>query len=91
MLSSADDTLGSMDKGDLDQDSAADTEIASHTLVRVAPISDTTSKSLRLSRGADKGLRLLAAQTGMSQQALIEIAVLTYLEQALEAGRENKD
>jgi len=46
----------------------------------------TKKKSLRLSASMDKDLRLLAVRNGLSQQALLELAVNDYLEKAFAAG-----
>ena len=53
---------------------------------RAAPEKKTKKKSLRLSANMDKDLRLLAVRNGMSQQALLELAVSDYLDRAYAAG-----
>lgn len=50
--------------------------------LKVATTKQTKKKSLRLSFGADKDLRLLAARIGISQQALMELAILEFLDKA---------
>lgn len=52
---------------------------------RKAPEKNTKKKSLRLSASMDKDLRLLAVRNGMSQQALLEMAVSDYLDRAFAA------
>ncbi len=46
----------------------------------------TKKKSLRLSASMDKDLRLLAVRNGLSQQALLELAVSDYLDKAFAAS-----
>ncbi len=46
----------------------------------------TKKKSLRLSASMDKDLRLLAVRNGLSQQALLELAVSDYLDRAFASG-----
>lgn len=53
--------------------------------LKVAKRSKCKRKSLQLGQAADRDLRLLAARIGVSQQALMEMAVLEYLERAFKA------
>lgn len=46
----------------------------------------TKKKSLRLNASMDKDLRLLAVHNGLSQQALLELAVSEYLDRAFAKG-----
>lgn len=50
------------------------------------PEKKTKKKSLRLSASMDKDLRLLAVRNGLSQQALLELAVGDYLDRAYASG-----
>lgn len=46
----------------------------------------TKKKSLRLDVSMDRDLRLLAVRLGLSQQALMELAIADYVEKAFAAG-----
>jgi len=57
-----------------------------HEAKRGAAEKKTKKKSLRLSASMDKDLRLLAVRNGLSQQALLELAVSDYLEKSFATG-----